>query len=339
MRTSHSTSRTARTCSRSVASRSRARAPSCESTKASASRTWGIDMTQFIQQVVVGLGDGAIYASLALALVLIYRATHVINFAQGEMGMFSTYIAWSLITHHGWSFWPAFVFTLALSFLGGFAIHETVIRPLQRAGELTVVMATIALLVVLNGLASWIWQPDEKVLESPLIAGTWSIGDVAIPQQSVYDLLVVLGCVIVLWALFRYTKLGLALRASAVDPAASRLLGVRVPWMLSIGWGFAAVLSAVAALLAAPAQFIFTPGFMQVVIIYAFAAAVLGGIESPVGAVVGGLALGVTINLLGTYFPGQITPDMRLPVALAMLLLVLVFRPSGLLGRTIVRRV
>jgi branched-chain amino acid transport system permease protein len=294
---------------------------------------------QFIQQVVAGLGDGAIYASLALALVLIYRATHVINFAQGEMGMVSTYIAWSLITHHGWSFWPAFVFTLALSFLGGFAIHETVIRPLQRAGELTVVMATIALLVVLNGLVSWIWQPDEKVLQSPLIAGTWSIGSVAIPQQAVYDLLVVLACVIALWVLFRYTKLGLALRASAIDPAASRLLGVRVPWMLSIGWGFAAVLSAVAGLLAAPAQFIFTPGFMQVVIIYAFAAAVLGGIESPVGAVIGGLTLGVTINLLGTYFPGQITPDMRLPVALALLLLVLVFRPAGLLGRTVVRRV
>jgi branched-chain amino acid transport system permease protein len=296
-------------------------------------------VAQFIQQVVAGLGDGAIYASLALALVLIYRATHVINFAQGEMGMVSTYIAWSLITHHGWSFWPAFVFTLALSFLGGFAIHETVIRPLQRAGELTVVMATIALLVVLNGLVSWVWQPDEKVLQSPLIGGTWSIGTVAIPQQAVYDLIVVLVCVIALWALFRYTKLGLALRASAVDPAASRLLGVRVPWMLSIGWGFAAVLSAVAGLLAAPAQFIFTPGFMQVVIIYAFAAAVLGGIESPVGAVIGGLTLGVTINLLGTYFPGQITSDMRLPVALALLLLVLVFRPAGLLGRTIVRRV
>jgi branched-chain amino acid transport system permease protein len=296
-------------------------------------------VAQFIQQVVAGLGDGAIYASLALALVLIYRATHVINFAQGEMGMFSTYIAWALITHHGWSFWPAFFFTLGISFLGGFGIHQTVIRPLQRAGELTVVMATIALLVILNGLASWIWQPDEKVLLSPLVAGTWSIGSIAIPQQAVYDLLVVLGCVVLLWALFRFTKLGLALRASAIDPAASRLLGVRVPWMLSIGWGFAAVLSAVAGLLAAPAFFVFTPSFMQVVIIYAFAAAVLGGIESPLGAVIGGLALGVTINLLGTYFPGQITPDMRLPVALAILLLMLVFRPAGLLGRTIVRRV
>jgi branched-chain amino acid transport system permease protein len=296
-------------------------------------------MAQFVQQVVAGLGDGAIYASLALALVLIYRATHVINFAQGEMGMFSTYIAWSLITHHGWSFWPTFVVTLGISFLGGVGIHQAVIRPLQRAGELTVVMATVALLVMLSGLASWIWQPDEKVLESPLIGGTWSIGTVAIPQQSVYDLLVVLGCVVVLWLLFNFTKLGLALRASAVDPASSRLLGVRVPWMLSIGWGFAAVLSAVAGLLAAPAQFVFTPTFMQVVIIYAFAAAVLGGIESPVGAVIGGLSLGVTINLLGTYLPGQITPDMRLPVALAVLLVVLVFRPSGLLGRTVVRRV
>jgi branched-chain amino acid transport system permease protein len=296
-------------------------------------------MAQFVQQVVTGLGDGAIYASLALALVLIYRATHVINFAQGEMGMFSTYIAWSLITNHGWSWWPAFFVTLGISFLGGAGIHQGVIRPLQRAGELTVVMGTIALLVVLNGLASWIWQPDEKVLPSPLSGGTWTVGTVAIPKQSVYDLLVVLVCVLALWALFRYTKLGLAMRASAVDPSASRLLGVRVPWMLSIGWGFAAILSAVSGLLAAPAFFVFTPDFMQSVTIYAFAAAVLGGIESPVGAVIGGLALGVAINLLGTYLPGQITPDMRLPVALAILLAVLVLRPSGLLGRTIVRRV
>jgi branched-chain amino acid transport system permease protein len=295
-------------------------------------------MTQFVQQVVSGLGDGAIYASLALALVLIYRATHVINFAQGEMGMFSTYIAWSLITHHGFSFWPAFFLTLAISFVGGAAIQQAVIRPLQRAGDLTVVMATIALLVILNGLASWIWQPNEKLLLSPFPTGTWSIGNVQVPQQSVYDLLVVLGCVLALAAFFRYTKLGLALRASAVNPVASRLLGVRVTWMLALGWGFAAVLSAVAGMLAAPAQFVFTPNFMQVLIIYAFAAAVLGGIESPVGAIVGGLSLGVVINLLGTYVD-FITPDMQLPVALAILLVVLILRPGGLLGRAVVRRV
>jgi branched-chain amino acid transport system permease protein len=295
-------------------------------------------VTQFVQQVVVGLGDGAIYASLALALVLIYRATHVINFAQGEMGMFSTYIAWSLITNHGWSWWPAFFLTLGISFLGGAAIQQTVIRPLARAGELTVVMATIALLVLLNGLASWIWKPDEKLLESPFPTGTWSVGGVQIPQQSVYQLGVVLICVALLWAFFNFTKLGLALRASAVNPVASRLLGVRVTWMLALGWGFAAVLSAVAGMLAAPAQFVFTPNFMQVVIIYAFAAAVLGGIESPVGAIVGGLSLGVVINLLGTYV-SFITPEMQLPVALVILLIVLVLKPGGLLGRAVVRRV
>src|SRR3954447_13127266 len=180
-------------------------------------------MSEFVQQVVAGLGDGAIYGSLALALVLIYRATHVINFAQGEMGMFSTYIAWALITHHGFGFWQAFVLVLAVSFLGGAAIQQTVIRPLSRAGELTVVMATIALLITLNGLASWIWQPDEKILLSPLSGGTWSIGTVAIPKQSVYDFLIVLVCVGALWLLFNYTKLGLALRSSAIDPAASRL--------------------------------------------------------------------------------------------------------------------
>jgi branched-chain amino acid transport system permease protein len=295
-------------------------------------------VTQFVQQVVAGLGEGAIYASLALALVLIYRATHVINFAQGEMGMFSTYIAWALINHHGFGWWPAFFLTLGISFLGGVAIQQTVIRPLMRAGELTVVMATIALLVILNGLASWIWRPDEKILLSRIPTGTWQVGGVAIPQQSVWDLVVVLACVALLWGFFNFTKLGLALRASAVNPAASRLLGVRVQLMLALGWGFAAVLSAVSGMLAAPAQFVFTPTFMQVYIVYAFAAAVLGGIESPVGAVVGGLALGVTINLLGTYVD-WITPEMELPVALGILLVVLVLRPGGLLGRAVVRRV
>jgi branched-chain amino acid transport system permease protein len=293
---------------------------------------------QFFQQVVAGLADGAIYASLALALVLIYRATHVINFAQGEMGMFATYVAWSLITNHGLSYWPAFALTLLLAFVGGVLVQEVVIRPLHRGGELTVVMATVALLVILNGLASWIWGPEEKILPSPFPNGSWDIGGVQISQQNVGVIGVVVACVIVLWLFFRFTKLGLALRASAINPQASRLLGVRVPLMLSIGWGFAAVLSAIAGLMAAPALFVFTPNFMQVILIYSFAAAVLGGIESPMGAVVGGLALGVTINLLGTYVD-FVTAEMQLPVALAILLAVLILRPGGLLGTVAVRRV
>jgi len=293
---------------------------------------------EFFQQVVAGLADGSIYASLALALVLIYRATHVINFAQGEMGMFATYIAWALITNHGMSYWSAFAIVLVISFFGGMLVQQAVIRPLQRGGELTVVMATVALLLILNGLASWIWGPEEKILPSPFPNGSWDVGGVQISKQSVGIIGVVLACVLVLWLFFQFTKVGLALRASAINPSASRLLGVRVPFMLAIGWGFAAVLSAIAGLMAAPALFVFTPNFMQVILIYSFAAAVLGGIESPIGAVVGGLALGVTINLLGTYVH-FVTPEMQLPVALAILLAVLVLRPNGLFGATLVRRV
>jgi branched-chain amino acid transport system permease protein len=295
-------------------------------------------VADFLQQVVSGLASGGIYASLALALVLIYRATHVINFAQGEMGMFATYIAWSLITNHGMSYWPAFAIVLVISFFGGMLVQQVVIRPLQRGGELTVVMATVALLLILNGLASWIWGPEEKILPSPFPNGSWDVGGVQISKQSVGVIAVVLACVVVLWLFFQFTKLGLALRASAINPQASRLLGVRVPMMLAVGWGFAAVLSAIAGLMAAPALFVFTPNFMQVILIYAFAAAVLGGIESPVGAVVGGLALGVTINLLGTYVD-FVTAEMQLPVALAILLTVLVLRPNGLFGASMVRRV
>jgi branched-chain amino acid transport system permease protein len=297
-------------------------------------------MAQFLQNVVSGLSDGAVYASLALALVLIYRATHLPNFAQGEMGMFATFICWSLVAHHGFPYWGAFFLTLALAFLGGIGIHRTVIRPLDRLGasELTVVMATIALLLILNGLAAWIWNPEEKILQSPFPNDTWNVGGVRISQQAVGVLGVVIASVLLLWAFFRFTKLGLALRASAVNQHASRLLGVRVTWMLGLGWGLASVLSAVSGMMAASTLYVFTPSYMQVVLIYAFAAAVLGGIESPGGAVVGGLLLGVTITLLGRYVH-QIGPDLQLPVALVILLVVLLVRPAGLLGRAVVRRV
>jgi branched-chain amino acid transport system permease protein len=295
-------------------------------------------MQEFFQQVASGLADGSIYASLALALVLIYRATEIVNFAQGEMAMFTTYIAWSLIEHHGFSYWPAFLVTLGIAFVGGVAIQRVVIRPIERANPLTIVMATIALLVILNGLASWLWGPDEKIFPSPFPNASWDVGGVKIAQQDVGVIAVTLGTVVLLWLFFTYTRIGLAMRSAAVAPDAARLLGVRVSWMLALGWGLAAVLGAVAGMMAAPSLFVFTPNFMQVILIYAFAAAVLGGIESPVGAVIGGLALGVTINLLGTYV-GFVTEELRLPVALGILLVVLLVRPAGLFGRVVVRRV
>jgi branched-chain amino acid transport system permease protein len=291
-------------------------------------------MQQLAQQVVSGLALGAVYASLALAIVLIHRTTHVVNFAQGEMAMFTTFVAWSL--NHHMSYWPAFLLTLALAFVGGIAIERLVIRPVENASPLTLIMVTIALFVILNGLASWIWGGETRNFPSPF-TGVVEIGGVTLSKHELGVIAVTLIVLALLWAFFRYTRLGLAMRSAAIGPTTSRLLGVRVGWMLALGWGLAAVLGAVSGMLVAPIVFL-DPTMMQAVLIYSFAAAVLGGIDSPVGAVVGGLALGVTINLLSTYVD-FVTPELELPVAFAVLIGVLLLRPAGLFGRVVVRRV
>jgi branched-chain amino acid transport system permease protein len=292
-------------------------------------------MADFVQQVVAGLGTGAIYAALALALVLIHRATGVINFAQGEMAMFTTFICWTLIENHGWSYWPAFVATLAIAFALGLGIQRVVIAPVASASVLTIM--TIGLVLVFNGLAALIWSAEIRAFPSPFPNETWTLGSVSISQQDVGTFGVVVVLVLALWAFFQFTKVGLALRASALNPEASRLVGVRVGWMLAIGWGLAAVLGAVAGMLAAPTLFL-DPNMMQATLIYAFAAAVLGGIDSPFGAVAGGVILGVGLNLIGEYvdFVGV---DLRLPVALLIILVVLLVRPAGLFGKPVQRRV
>jgi branched-chain amino acid transport system permease protein len=294
-------------------------------------------MAEFFQQVVSGLGSGAIYAALALALVLIHRATGVINFAQGEMAMFTTYIAWTLMTNHGWSYWPAFVATLVFAFVLGVGIHTVVIRPVERSSVLTVVIMTIGLVLTFNGLASLIWSAEVRAFDSPFPNDTWQIGDVSISQQDVGTLAVVMVLVTILWAFFQFTKTGLALRASAVNPDASRLVGVRVGWMLAIGWGLAAALGAVSGMMAAPTLFL-DPNMMQATLIYAFAAAVLGGIDSPFGAVAGGLILGVGLNLISNYV-GFVGASLQLPVALLIILVVLLVRPAGIFGQPVTRRV
>jgi branched-chain amino acid transport system permease protein len=295
--------------------------------------TWG----EFFQQVVFGLAIGAVYASLALAIVLIYRTTHVVNFAQGEMAMFTTYIGWSLMTNHGFSFWPGFFATIGIAFVLGAAIERIVIRPFEGGSHLTLILVTIALFVIFNGLAAWIWTPEQRVFPSPFSAKSFTIAGVAISRQDVGIIVVTLLSVVLLWAFFRFTKLGLGMRAAALGPHSSRLLGVRVPWMYALGWGFAAALGAVSGMMVAPSIFL-SPTMMQVALIYAFAAAVLGGIESPVGAVIGGLLLGLGTTLLGRYVE-LIGTELELPVAFALLVLVLLVRPAGLLGRVTVRRV
>jgi branched-chain amino acid transport system permease protein len=294
-------------------------------------------MSELLQQIVSGLAAGGVYGSLALALVLIHRATGVINFAQGEMATFTTYIAWTLTANHGVPYWPAVLITLVIAFAGGVGVHQTVIRPLERSGSvLRVVVVTIGLLLALNGLTAWIWSGEQRSMKSPFGTGTVSVGDVAIAWQDIGTVIVSLVVVAILWALFQLTKVGLALRAAATNPAEARLVGVRVPWMLSLGWGLAAVLGAISGLLVAYPSI--DPNLMQPILIYAFAAAVLGGIDSPIGAVVGGLVVGVGLNLLSAYVD-FIGSDLRLPAALVVLLAVLLLRPAGLFGQRRVTKV
>jgi branched-chain amino acid transport system permease protein len=291
----------------------------------------------FMQQVVSGLASGGIYASLALALVIIHRSTGVINFAQGEMATLCTYIAWTLTVNHGWRYWPAFAATLAFSFVFGVVTHRAVIRPVERGSVLRVVIVTIGLLIAINGFVVWQWSGEPQALRSPFGSDTFDVGGVVISAQDIGTIAVSIGIVILLWLLFQFTKLGLALRAAAVNPEEARLVGVRVTWMLALGWGLAAVLGAVAGMLTAPSVGL-DPQMMQPILIYAFAAAVLGGIDSPLGAVVGGLVLGVMLNVIGVYID-FVGAELKLPVALLVILVVLLVRPSGLFGRPEVKRV
>ena len=302
-----------------------------------------MDWSKLIQTIVTGLADGGIYAILALALVLIHRATGVINFAQGEMAMFSTYIAFWLISDpDGWqlSFWIGFGITLVLSFAGGAAIYGAVIRPLASAGQITIVIATIALLVILNGAAGWIWTTEPQYIATPFPFDPVTVGDVVIPKQTLYILGISAVCVLLVYLIFRFTRTGLMMRAAAVRADTSRLLGIRVTVMLALGWGLAAALGAVAGLMAVVATPPLDPNYMLIVIVYAFAAAVLGGLDSPAGAVLGAYILGVGIALLQTYVGFVATyQEFKLPIALGVLLIVLIVKPDGLFGRAVARRV
>ncbi|HEV8462877.1 MAG TPA: branched-chain amino acid ABC transporter permease [Gaiellaceae bacterium] len=293
-------------------------------------------MTNFLQQVVSGLASGGIYGLLALAIVLINRATGVLNFAQGEMATLSAFICWALIDH-GWGFWTAFGATVLLSFAGGAAIQTFVIRPIQNGPVLGIVILTIGLLIAINGLTTWIWGGAPKQFNGPFSTSPITVGGVAFSKQDIGVIVVSLVLVTLVGLLFTRTKIGLGLRATAVNPTEARLTGVPVAVMYATGWGLAAVLGAVAGVMAAPTLFL-EPNMMQTVLLYAFAAAVLGGMESPVGAVVGGLILGVLLNLVGTYVH-WVGGELRLATALALILGVLLVKPSGLFGKTVVKRV
>jgi branched-chain amino acid transport system permease protein len=289
-------------------------------------------MNVMLHQVLSGLATGGIYASVALALVMIYQATHLVNFAQGELAMFSTYIAWSLM-QAGLPYWVAFFVTVALAFVIGVVIERVIVQPVEDAPILSVVIVFIGLLVILNSLAGWIFTYTIKPFPSPFPSAALFDNSYMSAHEmgSIGVTLVVLALVFVF---FRFTPLGLAMRAAAQNPVASRLVGIRVGWMLALGWGLASAIGAVAGIMVAPTVFL-EPNMMSGILLYAFAAALLGGIDSPGGAVLGGFIVGVLENVVGSI----LGTELKLTVALVLIVGVLVVRPSGLFGKVHVTRV
>ncbi len=285
-----------------------------------------------IHQIFSGLASGGIYASVALALVMIYQATHHVNFAQGELAMFSTYIAWSLM-QTGMGYWAAFFLTVAIAFVLGVVIERVIVRPVENAPILSVVIVFIGLLVIVNSLAGWIFSYTIKPFPSPFPAEPL-FGNRYVSSHELGSTAITLVVLAILFVFFRYTPLGLAMRAAAQNPESSRLVGIRVGWMLALGWGLAGAIGAIAGVMVAPTVFL-EPNMMSGILLYAFAAALVGGIDSPGGAVLGGFIVGVLENVVGAV----LGTELKLTVALVLIVGVLVIRPSGLFGKVHVTRV
>ena len=289
-------------------------------------------MDLLLHQILSGLATGGIYASVALALVMIYQATHLVNFAQGEIAMFATYLAWTLM-QAGVPYWGAFFITVAAAFVGGVILERVIIQPVENAPILSLVIVFIGLLVIFNSVAGWIYSYTIKPFPSPFPAQPL-FGNSYVSSHDLGSTAVTLVVLALVFGFFRFTPLGLAMRAAAQNPVSSRLVGVRVGWMLALGWGLASAIGAVAGIMVAPVVFL-EPNMMGGILLYAFAGALLGGIDSPGGAVLGGFLVGVLENVVGVY----LGTELKLTVALVIIVGVLVVRPSGLFGKVHVARV
>jgi branched-chain amino acid transport system permease protein len=290
-------------------------------------------MDGLAHQLIAGIATGGIYASVALALVVIYQATHHLNFAQGAMATFSTYIAYTLI-QVGMPYWLAFFATIAASFIIGVLIERILLRPMQNAPVLAHVGIFIGLLLAISDLCGWLFDYTVKSFPTPFDTGGPMLRGL-ISGHELGSTAVTLAVLLLVYLFFRHTSLGLAMRAAAYNPVSSRLVGIRVGWMLALGWGLAAAIGAVAGMMIAPVVFL-EPNMMLGILLYAFAGALLGGIDNPGGAVLGGFAVGIIENLGGAYLVGT---ELKLTLALVIIIGVLLVRPNGLFGRVVVSRV
>jgi branched-chain amino acid transport system permease protein len=282
-------------------------------------------MDQFIQQFATGLSTGSLYAIIALALVLIYRSTGIVNFAQGDMAMFMTFVAWSIWNWNG-QFWVAFFAILVIAFAFGALIEIVTLRPVETGPVLNPIIVTIGLVLIMESLALRIWQGQPKAFPSPAVfkGAALSIGPADISRTNVGVFCMSLLIMGLIYLFFNYTKVGLAMRATAQNRVAGSLVGVRVGRMLALGWALSATVGAVAGMLLAPTLFL-SPSMMAGALLFAFAAAVL----------VGGLTMGVVQNMAGTY----IGSDIDITIAFLVIIAILLIRPRGIFGRKAVQRV
>lgn len=292
-------------------------------------------MELLVQQVTAGLATGAIYACMALAIVMIYRAIGHVNFAQGEMAMVSTYLAWQLI-EFGVPYWLAFVLTLVLSFVLGAMVQHLLIRRIRNASDINQIIVFIGVLLVLNSVAGFIWSYTVKPFPSPFGTAPF-MGSPLASAHQVGMIGVILVVLLLLFLFFRFTRTGLAMRAAVSNPNSARLLGIRVKALEALGWGMAASIGAIAGILVAPIVFL-EPHMMAGIVIYGFAGAVLGGLSSLLGALIGGLLLGVLENLVSTFVP-VVGGELKSTIALIAIVVVLLVRPQGLIGKLTTHRV
>src|SRR3954466_10276026 len=293
-------------------------------------------MQLLLQQIVEGLASGAIYASLALALVLIYRATRVVNFAQGEMATLSAYLAWQL---HQWGvpFVLCLIIIAPVSFAIGALTFRLMIRPVLGASDHTMVVICIGFFVGFEAICLWFWGADPRAFPRIFPDYVWTIGGIRLTANNIGILFSLCAMTLGLSILFRFTRIGLAMRASAAEREKSPLVGIPVETMLMLGWGLAATVGFIAAVLIAPSLFL-SPPMMVSVVIYALAGATLGGGDSPAGAIVGGLVVGVAESLCATFI-GFIGTDLKVGVPFALMAIILLARPQGLFGTAAVVRV
>jgi branched-chain amino acid transport system permease protein len=292
-------------------------------------------VTKFIDLTLSGISTGAIYSAVALALVLIWRATRIVNFAQGAMLMVTTFIASAVINSSG-SYWLGFAVALVSGLLLGAAVERIVVRPVESAPPLNAVILTLGLYTGLIAVAGMIWGNTPRSFPAAFSLRGYEVGGTRLlfTPNDTFVVLVVLGLAALLGLLFRATPLGLQMRAAAFAPEVARLLGVRVGRMLTVGWALAAVAGALAGVLVAPSVFL-GPNSFDPILISGFVAAVIGGLDSPPGAVIGGLSLGLALSYVSGYEGSSLVPL----AALVILMLVLMIRPGGIFTATRERRV